>query len=88
MQLFKWNVEKNERLFKDRGITFEEIVHQIESGVKVVETDHPNQQIYPDQKILILDVEGHTYLIPCIVEHEFYFLQTIIPTSKASKNSQ
>ena len=52
MKIFKWNPEKNEILLRERGITFEEIVQRIESGTKVIETDHPNQKKYPNQKIL------------------------------------
>ena len=47
-----------------RGIIFEEIVQRIESGTKVIETDHPNKKKYPNQKILIIDVEGYAYLVP------------------------
>jgi len=40
------NASKNEILARERGITFEEIVERIESGVKVIETNHPNQKKY------------------------------------------
>jgi len=32
---------------------FEDIVQRIESGTKVIETDHPNKDKYPNQKIRI-----------------------------------
>lgn len=55
MNTFKWNAEKNEKLSKERGEPFEEIVARIESGGKVVETDHPNKTRYPNQRILIVE---------------------------------
>jgi len=85
MKIFKWNTEKNELLARERGITFEEIVQRIESGAKVIETDHPNQKKYPNQKILIVDVEGYAYLVPFVIEKEGYFLKTIIPSRKATR---
>ncbi len=85
MKIFTWNTEKNETLFRERGITFEEIVQRIESGAKVIETDHPNKKKYPNQKILIVDVDGYAFLVPCIVDKEEYFLKTIIPSRKATK---
>jgi uncharacterized DUF497 family protein len=85
MKIFKWNPEKNEVLLNERGITFEEIVHKIESGARVIESDHPNQSKYPGQKILIVDVDGYAYLVPCIIEQNEYFLKTIIPSRKATK---
>ncbi len=85
MKIFKWNPEKNEILLRERGITFEEIVQRIESSNKVIETDHPNQKKYPNQKILIVDVDGYAYLVPCVIEQNEYFLKTIIPSRKATK---
>ena len=85
MKTFKWNSEKNEILDLNRGITFEEIVQRIQSGAKVIETDHPNKKKYPNQKIMIVDVEGYAYLVPYVIEENEYFLKTIIPSRKATK---
>ena len=85
MKTFKWNAEKNEILERERGITFEEIVQKIEAGTKVIEVDHHNMSKYPNQKILVIDVEGYAYLVPCVINKDEYFLKTIIPSSKATK---
>ncbi len=85
VSIFKWNAEKNEILARERGITFEEIVQKIESGAKVIETDHPNKKKYPNQRIMIIDVEGYAYLVPCVINENEYFLKTIIPSRKATK---
>ena len=85
MKIFKWNTEKNEILAQERGITFEEIVERIESGVKVIETDHPNKKKYPNQKILIVDINGYAYMVPYVKDEQEYFLKTIIPSRKATK---
>ena len=85
MEIFSWNTEKNELFARERGITFEEIVQRIESGAKVIETDHPNKKKYPNQKILIVDVDGYAYLVPCVIDKNEYFLKTIIPSRKATK---
>ncbi len=85
MKIFRWNAEKNEILVREKGFTFEEIVQRIESGAKVIETDHPNREKYPNQKILIIDVEGYAYLVPCVIDKNEYFLKTIIPSRKATK---
>ena len=77
--------ENKEILALNRGITFEEIVQRIQSGAKVIETDHPNKKKYQSQKIMIVDVEGYAYLVPYVIEKDEYFLKTIIPSRKASK---
>ncbi len=85
MKTFRWNSEKNEVLARTRGITFEEIVQKIQSGVKVVETEHSNKLKYPNQKIMVIDVDGYAYLVPYVIEDSGYFLKTIIPSRKATK---
>jgi uncharacterized DUF497 family protein len=85
MKIFKWNTEKNELLEKERGITFEEIVKIIDSGAKVIEVEHPNKKKYPNQNILIVDVDGYAYMVPFVRDDNEYFLKTIIPSRKATK---
>ena len=85
MKIFKWNPEKNEVLARERGITFEEIVQRVESGAKIIETNHPNKKKCPNQKILIIDVDGYAYLVPCVIDINESFLKTIIPSRKATK---
>lgn len=85
MRIFKWNTEKNEILAKHRGITFDEIVEIIESGAKVVDVDHQNKKEYPNQRILIVDVSGYAYMVPFVKDGDEYFLKTIIPSRKATK---
>ena len=85
MAIFRWNSEKNETLARERGIIFEEIIQKIESGARVIETDHPNKEKYPNQKILIVDVDGYAYLVPFVIDKDEYYLKTIIPSRKATK---
>jgi uncharacterized DUF497 family protein len=85
MLIFRWNAEKNEILVRERGITFEEIVQRIESCTKIIERDHPNKKKYPNQKILIVDIDGYAYLVSCVIDKNEYFLKTIIPSRKATK---
>ena len=74
-----------EILALEQGITFEEIVQRIESGAKVIDTDHPNKRKSPNQRIMIVDVDGYAYLVPYVIEKNEYFLKTIIPSRKATK---
>jgi uncharacterized DUF497 family protein len=85
MKAFKWNTDKNEQLLQKRGITFEEIIQKIGSGAKYIETDHPNTIKHPNQKIIVVEIEGYAYIVPCIISGNEYFLKTIIPSRKATK---
>lgn len=85
MKQFQWNAEKNEKLAKERGITFEEIVQKIEAGSVVVNMNHPNRENYPDQEIMVVDVDGYAYLVPYVIDKDVFFLKAIIPSRKATK---
>ena len=85
MKVFRWSVERNEILARKRGVTFEEIVERIESGCRVVDVEHPNPEKYPNQRILIVDLDGYAHMVPYVENEQEYFLKTIIPSRKATR---
>jgi len=85
VQIFAWDPAKNERLKAERGISFEQIVLNIQLGNEVDIYEHPNQQRYAGQKIPVVLVEGHAYLVPFIESETEIFLKTIIPSRRATK---
>ncbi len=85
MKTYSWNSEKNELLQKERGISFEEVVLNIQLGNEVAIYDHPNIRKYPNQKISVVLIEGYAYLVPYVEDKDQIFLKTIIPSRKATK---
>lgn len=85
MKTFAWNSEKNELLKTERGISFEEVVLNIQLGNEVDIFEHPNQERYPGQQISVVVIEGYVYLVPFVENEEEVFLKTIIPSRKATK---
>jgi len=85
MKTYSWSSEKNELLQKERGISFEEIVLNIQLGNEVAIYDHPNFKKYPNQKISVVLIEGYAYLVPYVEAKDQIFLKTIIPSRKATK---
>jgi putative transposon-encoded protein len=85
MKHYDWNAEKNEYLKKERGISFEDVVFHIGAGEVVDIFEHPNQERYPGQRILVVIVEGYAYLVPFVESEEKVFLKTIIPSRQATK---
>lgn len=86
MKPFRWSPEKNETLREDRGITFESIVVAIESGGLLDILAHPNQVRYPRQRILVVACDSYAYLVPFVEEEDYYFLKTVIPSRKATRD--
>jgi hypothetical protein len=86
MDYYKWDNLKNEKLKAERGIGFEQIVIHIERGDVLDLVAHPNQEKYPGQQILIVEINEYVYLVPFVESSEGKFLKTIIPSRKATRN--
>lgn len=83
---FRWDPEKNERLKVGRGISFEEIIAAVEEdGLKDILV-HPNQRRYPGQVVLVVAYRDYIFLVPSVEEKAHYFLKTIIPSRKATRD--
>jgi uncharacterized DUF497 family protein len=85
MKYFSWNVKKNEKLKRERGISFEEIVFHIERGDVLDILEHSDKKQYKGQKIFIVDVGNYAYVVPFIETENEVVLKTIIPSRKATK---
>jgi uncharacterized DUF497 family protein len=85
---FEWDPEKNERLKRERNISFEKIIFHLSQGDVWKIADHPDEENYPGQKIYFVIVGDYIYLVPHVVEKDYIFLKTIIPSRKATKMYQ
>jgi uncharacterized DUF497 family protein len=83
---YDWNPDKNERLKRERNISFEEIVFHLSQGDVWKTSDHPNQTDYPGQRIYFVIVDGYIHLVPHVIEKDTIFLKTIIPSRKATRD--
>ena len=86
MARFTSNTEKNEMLQRERGISFEELVAALEAGGLLANVPHPNQQAYPHQRILVVNMNGYAYEMPCIPTEDGFFLVTAFPSHKATQH--
>jgi len=77
--VFNFNAEKNELLFKTRGITFNQIIEVIENEGVLLDFQHPNQEKYPNPMIIVVKLNDYTYCVPYVFNGEEIFLKTIFP---------
>jgi len=82
---FDWNDEKNEILKLTRGLGFEDVIFHIQNGDVLDIIKHPNARRYPNQNIIVLNIEGYVYLVPYVKERGVRSLKTIIPSRKATR---
>ncbi|MBC7213799.1 MAG: toxin [Burkholderiaceae bacterium] len=80
------DAEKNEALTSERGNSFERIVVAIESGGLLDILAHPNQLKYPRQRVLVVSCDNYAYLVPFVEEEDYFFLKTLIPSRKATRD--
>ncbi|MHB8455814.1 MAG: toxin [Acidiferrobacterales bacterium] len=86
MKPFRLNHEKNERLKSERNVSFEEIVLAIEADGLLDIVVHSSPGKYPNQRLFIVAVEQYAYLVPFVEEADYYFLKTVIPSRKATRD--
>jgi len=82
---YEWDPQKNELLKAERNISFEKILFHLARGDVWKIADHPDQENYPGQRIYFVIVEEYVYLVPHVVEEDYIFLKTIIPSRKATR---
>ena len=86
MKPFRWSAEKNDQLKAERGLSFERVVVAVEADGLLDVLAHPNARKYPRQRILVVAFDGYVHLVPFVEEEGYYFLKTIIPSRKASRD--
>ena len=86
MKPFRWNPDKNEMLKVGRDISFEVIALAIEANGLLDDLRHPNSGKYPNQSVLVVAFDDYVYLVPYVEEPDHYFLKTVIPSRKATRD--
>jgi uncharacterized DUF497 family protein len=86
MKAFRWGSEKNDQLMLERGISFEQMVVAVEASGLLDVLAHPNPSKYPNQKVLVVASDGYAYLVPFVEQEDHFFLKTVIPSRKATRD--
>lgn len=63
MRLFRWSRVKNERLRRERDISFEAVVVAIEAGNLLDVLQQGNPDKYPGQRVMVVNVDGYACLV-------------------------
>ena len=86
MKAFRWGPDKNQWLKSERGVSFEQMTIAVEAGGLLDVLTHPNTAKYPNQRVLVVACDGYVYLVPFVEEEDDYFLKTVIPSRKATRD--
>lgn len=78
MKLIRWNLLKNDKLKKTRGISFDEIIRAKLIAVK----RHHNKEF---QDIMLFEYKGYIWVVPSVTNEGIIFLKTLYPSRKYTK---
>ncbi|MBT4288426.1 MAG: toxin [Deltaproteobacteria bacterium] len=79
---FEWDANKNAKLKKERGITFETVVQAIANDGLLDNIQHPTRS---NQKMFVVEIHNYAYIIPYVDAKDRIFLKTIYPSRKHTK---
>ena len=85
MRIFNWNSEKNERLKRERDVSFEEVIFCIEKGQLLDVLEHPDPERHGRQKLYVVAIDNYAYIVPFVDYDNERFLKTIFPSRKYTK---
>ncbi|MFH0753915.1 MAG: toxin [Candidatus Omnitrophota bacterium] len=83
--VYKWDHHKNAWLKDNRGVLFEEIMGCVAARKILDIIEHPNQQKYGHQRIMVVELKGYVFHVPYVQMQDGYFLKTIIPSRKSTR---
>jgi uncharacterized DUF497 family protein len=81
----EWSNAKNAELKQSRGVCFEAIENAIADDRILNIVPHHNFEKYPNQKIMLVEINGYIHYVPFVETEDSYFLKSIIPSRKYHK---
>jgi len=85
MRSFVFDETKNAILKAKRGISFQQIIFELEADREIDVVKHPNNDKYPNQQVFIVEINEYVYAVPFVADENHYFLKTIFPSRKLTK---
>ncbi len=82
MARIEWNRDKNSQIYQERGVSFEDVLVSLALGGYVDIIAHPNPQRYPNQFVLLVDIDQYAYVVPFVVDDTTIFFKTLFPSRK------
>ena len=80
-----FNPEKNAQLKKNRGVSFEDVIYSISNDKVLDILTHHNNRVYPNQWIMVVEINDYAYQVPFKYEGNNIRLITVFPSRKCTK---
>jgi uncharacterized DUF497 family protein len=80
---FVWDPSKNQKLFEERGVSFETITSHITRNGLLGTMVGKGKCAHQEQ--FVVNVNDYVYLVPFVENENQYFLKTIFPSRKMTR---
>jgi len=74
---FIFDEKKNQVLFEQRGLTFEIAIEVIAKKGVLLDFQHPNTEQYPNQRMMVIEIDNYPHCIPYVMDGDKIVLKTI-----------
>jgi uncharacterized DUF497 family protein len=81
----EWDEAKNADLKRAWGVSFEDVVEAMETGLVLADEPHPSSTRYPGQRVLVVEIAGYAHVVPYVPGDGRIFLKTIYPSRRANR---
>ena len=78
MKKLRWDLEKSQKLKRERGVSFEEITGSTLIGA----LQHPRRT---NQKLLLFELDDYIWIVPYVEKGDELFLKTLFPSRKYTR---
>jgi hypothetical protein len=79
--------EEKALLLKQKfGFGFERIIVALADGKLLDDRRHVSTERYPHQRQLVVDIEGHAFIVPYVENEDGVFFKTFFPSRKATRD--
>ena len=79
---FMFSEEKNRLLLGTRGFAFDDVIEAIAEFGILADYEHPNQDKYRGQRIMVVRIEDYPHCVPYSIEGDSVELKTVYPSRK------
>ncbi len=78
-----WDEQKNQKLIRERNVSFEEVADKILWGEYIAILKHPERE---NQQLFVIALHGYIHVVPSVIdEKDNIVLKTVFPSRKLHK---
>jgi len=85
MPEYTWDDEKNERLIRERGISFGEVAYHMDYSESLADMPHHNQERYPGQRLRIVRINNLAWVVAYRRTGRYVFLYAAYQSGKFTR---